>query len=248
MHRLFLSVAVWAVGGLLFLPSSLGAVTIPARPTGNDFFVDEAFLLTPGDREQINRVASELLRDQKIPFFVVTIRSLVSQKAVGLSVKDYTQKVFDDWGIGSQARNYGILLLVSEGDREARIELGKAWAGTHDGDASYVMDELMVPRFKAGDYSGGITQGVLALDKMARGLGLPAPRRAWWVLPALIGGILGVVAVAVSLMRSGKAGWGWALLALLGAGLFFLMRSGSSGNSGSFGGGSSGGGGASGKW
>lgn len=232
----------------IFCPVLLG-VEFPEKPSGKDYFVDEANLITPEDRLRINKTAEDLLASEGIPIITVTIPSLISQKAEPLGVSKYAAALFDHWGIGSQKRNYGILLLVSAGDREARIELGKAWAGLHDEDVRYIMDELIVPKFKAGDYSAGITAGVLALDKMARGLALPKPETPWWVLPAFILVVVLVIAVAISLMRNGKAGWGWALLALLAGLLFLLFRLASSKNSGSsFGGGSSGGGGASGKW
>jgi uncharacterized protein len=113
-----------------------------------------------------------------------------------------------------------------------------------------VMNDLIVPAFKRGDFSGGIRQGIEALDKMARGLGLPKPEAPWWFLPALIGGGILIIGVIVSLFRSGRSGWGWALIAGLGVLLFFILRSAanSSGSGGSFGGGTSGGGGATGSW
>ncbi|HKW32732.1 MAG TPA: TPM domain-containing protein [Candidatus Acidoferrum sp.] len=112
-------------------------------------------------------------------------------------------------GIGSQAHNYGVLLLVSVGDRKARIELGAAWAGTKDDTTLMIMQDIMVPNFKKGDYSSGILQGVEALDTMARGntVRKPVSRAPWLMVLGLIA--LGV-GVGVSLIRSGHAGWGWA--------------------------------------
>lgn len=46
-----------------------------------------------------------------------------------LSVEQYARQLFDHWGPGFKDRNYGILLLVSVGDRKARIELGAGWGG-----------------------------------------------------------------------------------------------------------------------
>ena len=76
--------------------------------------------------------------------------------------------------------NYGMLLLVSKGDRRARIELGAGWRHDKDVQAEQIMDEQIVPRFKQGDFSGGIEAGVESLDKLARDLkfrrALPARR------------------------------------------------------------------------
>ncbi len=227
-----------------------GAVTFPEKPPNEHFYVDQARLLSPDDAATIDKIASSLLAEQDIPILVVTIPSLISFQATDYTVDSYAAALFDEWGIGSQERNYGILLLVSPGDRKARIELGKAWGGKHDADAKHVMDSLIIPVFKRGDFSEGVREGVNALDKMARGLALPKPKAPWWILPAMILGTILVIMVIVSLFKSGRSGWGWALIVGIGVVIFFILRAAaSSGGSGdSFGGGSSGGGGASGSW
>ncbi len=226
------------------------AVTFPRKPPKEHFYVDEAGLLNTQDAQGIDTTALTLLNEEQIPILVVTVPSLVSYQAGQMSIEQYAQALFDDWGIGRQERNYGILVLVSVGDRRARIELGAGWANQNDADAEYIMSDLMVPSFKSGDFSGGIRQGVEALDKMARGLGLPKPKIPWWLPVAFIGGIALIIVVIVSLFKSGRKGWGWALIVGLGVLLLFLLRAAAKngGSGGSFGGGSSGGGGASGSW
>ena len=88
------------------------------------------------------------------------------------------------------------------------------------------------------------------MDAMARGLQLPKAKQPWWVMPLFVGFLLLAVGTIVSLFKSGRTGWGWALLIALGALLFFLLRAAAKGggSGGAFGGGSSGGGGASGSW
>lgn len=237
------------VCGLLVLHSVSGA-SFPSKPPKEHFYVDQAGLLQEADAAVIDGVASTLLKEEKIPLLVVTIPSLISYQAADHTIESYASALFDEWGIGSQERNYGMLVLVSVADRKARIELGKGWGGSHDGDASYIMDSIMIPSFKKGDFSGGIRDGVNGLDKMARGLGLPKPKTPWWILPAFLLGIALVIGVIVSLFKKGRSGWGWALIAGLGVLLFFILRTAASsgGSGGSFGGGSSGGGGASGSW
>ncbi len=230
--------------------SVAGAATFPNKPPKEHFYVDEAGLLNEADARAIDDLAAKLLQDEQIPVLVVTIPSLISYQATEHTVDSYTAALFDEWGIGSQNRNYGILLLVSVGDRKARIELGKAWAGQHDAEAKHIMDALIVPAFKRGEFSTGIRDGVNGLDKLARGLALPKPTSPWWVLPAMILGVILLIGVIVSLFKSGRSGWGWALIAAIGVALFFILRAAASnaGSGGSFGGGSSGGGGASGSW
>jgi uncharacterized protein len=225
-------------------------VSFPDKPPRQHFWVDEARLITPEDAAEIDRIAGDLLHSERVPLIVVTIRSLASYGAGDWEIERYARELFDHWGIGSERRNYGMLLLVSQGDRRARIELGVAWGTRHNVTAYEIMDRLIVPAFKRNDFSTGILDGVRGLDAMARDLALPKPKSSWWQLLIFIGLFALGIGVAISLIRSGRKGWGWALLAALGVLLFFFLRAAvsRSGSGGSFGGGSSGGGGATGSW
>ena len=235
---------------MLLVPQYLFASTFPDKPPSENYYVDEASLIIPDVGEQIDKTAAALLSEEKIPLYVVTISSLASRDAVTLSIEQYATALFNNWGIGWQDRNYGILLLISKGDRKARIELGADWGGEYDYQAQQVMDKLIVPAFKRGDFSAGIADGVRGLDAMARGLELPKPKSPWWFWPALIGGLVLIIVMIVNLFKSGRTGWAWALIAALGVVLFFIIRAmlSSAGSGGGFGGGSSGGGGATGSW
>lgn len=231
-------------------PCMASAATFPEKPPKEHFYVDQADLLNTEDAEAVDQIAGKLLEEEDIPLLVVTIPSLVRYEAVDLTVEQYARKLFDAWGIGSQERNYGILLLVSVADRKARIELGADWNHQNDQEARYVMDKLIIPKFKAGDFSGGIREGAIALDKMARGLGLPKPKRPWWVPLAVVAVAVLLVWMIVSLFRSGRKGWAWMLIIGIGIALFIILRAAANnaGSGGAFGGGSSGGGGATGSW
>lgn len=231
-------------------PEAHAQATFPAKPDKAHFYVDEANLIDAPDRDSIDKIAGELLKEEKVPILVVTIASMLNYGAAGYSIERYAQELFDNWGIGFKDRNYGILLLVSRGDRKARIELGAGWGHTHDTQSQQVMDKLIVSEFKKGNYSAGILAGVGGPDAMARGLALPKAKQPWWVPVVFIGGIVLVVGIIYSLFKNGQKGWGWALIAALGVLLFFILRaaSKSGGSGGSFGGGSSGGGRASGSW
>lgn len=240
-----------ALASTLVAARSVLAVSFPPRPPDQDFFVDEANLLRPADAAEVDRIAGSLLAQEQVPIFVVTISSLGSQGAAGVGIESYAKQLFDHWGIGRPDRNYGMLLLVSVGDRKARIELGAAFDHRYDPESNEIMQRLIVPAFKRGDFSTGIVDGVRGLDAMARGLNLPHPTPPWWYYPALVLGTIFVLAMIVNLFRTGHSGWAWALIVLLAGILWFTLRSAassSSGSSGGFGGGSSGGGGATGSW
>jgi len=245
-----------------------GTLTGLPQPGPRAFILDQAVLIQPADREKIRQLADKLLTEKATPIIVVTIDSMARHGGAGMRIETFARLLFDQWQIG-QARvnnktwNTGILLLVSKGDRKARIELGAGWKRDKDDQALDIMDNRILPPFKAGDYSAGILAGVEALDKMARGLELPAepavPRPTWHYVVGAIAVGLGIFTIA-SMVRRGTGGWAWlfwgVVLGLVGMILYSALsnsgRSGGGGgggfSGGSFGGGSSGGGGASGSW
>jgi uncharacterized protein len=235
------------------------------RPGQHEFILDQANLLSETDKTKIRQIAEKLLKDKAAPIIVVTIDSMARHGGAGLRIETFARLLFDQWEIGpvkvdKTPWNYGILLLVARDDRQARIELGAGWRRDKDVEAQQIMDEQIIPRFKRGDYSGGIVAGVESLDKMARNLKLPTRPRsaAEYIVPAVIGG-LGLFTI-ISLIRRGSSGWAWifwaAVLGVIGAILYEMANSRSRGggfggggfSGGSFGGGFSGGGGASGSW
>lgn len=245
-----LSLACLTLLATLLGAAPAGAANFPDKPPKTDFFVDQGRLIDQQQRKEINETARALLKDERIPLFVVTITSLAAFDASGLGIEGYARELFNTWGIGTPQRNYGILLLVSVGDRKARIELGAGFGHKYDGQANDIMQSLIIPAFKREDYSTGIADGVRGLDAMARGLQLPKPTPPWWFWPAIIGGAILFAALIYNLFKSGKSGWAWALIVALAVGIFFLLRTAaaSGGSGGGFGGGSSGGGGATGSW
>lgn len=225
------------------------AVDFPDKPPSEHFYVDNAGMLTTEDARQIDEIADSLLKQRGIPIFVVTIENLTLYEARSLGIEDYAQALFNHWGIGSQEHNYGVLLLISQGDRKARIQLGGGYGFEFDVAAQRIMDKLIIPNFKREAFSTGILDGVRGLDAMARGERIPARTQPWWVWPAAILAVIGLIFAIYSLFKSGRKGWAWALIVAVFALLFFLLRmAGSVSSDGGFDGGSSDGGGATGDW
>jgi uncharacterized protein len=242
-----------------------------SQPAPRDFILDEARLIDAADAAEIRKACDKLLTDRATPIVVVTINSMAEHGGAGMRIETFARFLFDQWGVGHAKAgdkdwNTGILLLVSKGDRKARIELGAGWRREHDSHCQQIMEEVIVPRFKQGEFSTGILLGVKALDEMARGpaldelaagLDLYRPPRPWWHY-ALVAAAIGIaIFTAVSLFRRGASGWAWLLWAAVFSAIGYLLytmmtnsnRSNGGGFSGgSFGGGFSGGGGASGSW
>lgn len=227
-------------------PGLAQGARFPAPPPAGTFVVDAAGVLPEAERAELSRTAAALLAQEQVPLFVVTVPSLSAYDATTDTIESYATALFNDWGIGSADRNAGMLLVVSTQDRKARIELGAHWGRTHDAQALEVMQKLIVPAFKRGDYPTGIRDGVRGMNAMARGLALPRASAPVWFWPAIALVAVGLVVLVVNLFRSGRSGWAWAVIAAVAAFvLFILFRK---GNASGRGGGSSGGGGATGSW
>jgi uncharacterized protein len=85
-------------------------------------------------------------------------------------------RAFDAWNLGRKGVDDGILLVVAKNDRTVRIEVGYGLEGAvPDVSAHRVIQEYLVPRFREGDFAGGIEAAVGALGKLIEGEALPAP-------------------------------------------------------------------------
>jgi len=86
--------------------------------------------------------------------------------------------VAEAWKIGRGGKDDGVILLVAKNDRALRIEVGYGLEGAiPDALAHRIVDEVITPRFKQGDFAGGINAGVDSLMKLIHGENLPAPAR-----------------------------------------------------------------------
>lgn len=192
----------WALVPLLLVAAaaSARAQAWPVRPDGvSDFVTDDAGLLDAADEAAVNLECLRLRDEHEVSLIVVTV---VTYRAFGgPRIEDAARALFDHFAIGAPDRNLGMLLLVSMGDRKARIELGADWRRDHDSDAKYVMHDLLIPRFERGDFSGGIREAVAGLDAMARGQPRPESQKP---VPYGIVGILAAVGLAVVV-----AVWSW---------------------------------------
>ena len=79
----------------------------------------------------------------------------------GTSVEDYGNRLFREWKIGDKEKNDGALLLVAPNERKVRIEVGYGLEGDlTDAVSRLIIENAILPRFKAGDVPGGISRGV----------------------------------------------------------------------------------------
>jgi uncharacterized protein len=92
------------------------------------------------------------------------------------ALEPFAIRVAERWKLGRKGVDDGILLLVAKDDRAVRIEVGYGLEGAiPDALANRVIDEYIRPRFREGDYSGGIRAGVERLIGLVDGEPLPEP-------------------------------------------------------------------------
>lgn len=237
----------------------------PYPEPGPGYVTDHADLLSDEQEERIEQRLWEVEEQTGVEIVIVLIDSMSDYPGAPQgSIEAFATGLFDTYGIGNMPVNNGVLLLVAKSDREARIELGKAYGQNRNGDANRIMQGTIIPAFKQGDYAGGIEEGASALMLEFAGVRYGTN----WPLILGVASVPVLVLIAVSLFRSGQRGWGWVVVGVLAIILLALLRilfavirsaaehsdrgssSGwsSGGFGGGFGGGSSGGGGASGSW
>ena len=236
---------------LLWLAVAAVAQTFPAL-TGR--IVDQANVISADARRIIEPKLVDLETKSGIQLVVATVNSLE-----GREIEPYANALFRNWKLGEKIKNNGVLLLVAPKERRVRIEVGYGLEGTlTDALGKVIITNAITPRFKAGDFSDGISRGiddiitVLTTDasewEKRPSLRLdnhPASDPVNWVI------ILIVIVVVVLLIVSPGFRWFFfnvALNILLSSGSSGSGSGWSSGGGFSGGGGSSGGGGASGSW
>ncbi len=230
---------------MVFYSSNAYAVSFPIKPAAGNFITDEARMISAEDKQAINLIAENLLKEQQIPLYIVTINSLLEYDSID-GIANYAIELFNNWGIGHKTHNYGILLLISKNERKVRIEFGSNYDRRFDIDAFKIMNNFIIPEFKESNFSNGILSGTKALNNFARRIELPKKEAPKWLYPLLIIAILSIIGIAFSLFKSGRKGWGWLFLTGIGFLIWMLLRS--SGRNSGFSGGFGGGGRANGSW
>ncbi len=93
------------------------------------------------------------------------------------TIEQFSIRVAEAWKIGRKKIDDGALLVVAKNDRKLRIEVGYGLEGAlTDVTARRIIDEVIVPRFRSGDFAGGISAGVDRIIRVIDGEPLPAPR------------------------------------------------------------------------
>ncbi len=145
--------------GLWLAPEHGLEAAAPELPPLTGRVVDQAGLLGARDRTELDGALASLEQATTNQIVVVTVTSLG-----GLPIEDYGYQLGRQWGIGQAARNNGALLLVAPEERAVRIEVGYGLEGElTDATSEQIIRDQILPRFRAGDFPGGIKAGVAAM-------------------------------------------------------------------------------------
>jgi uncharacterized protein len=109
------------------------------------------------------------------------IAVLIVPTTDGEAIEQFSLRVAEAWKIGRKRVDDGALLVIAKNDRHLRIEVGYGIEGAlTDATTKRIIDEDITPKFKAGDFAGGISAGVERMIKVIDGEKLPAPAPPQW--------------------------------------------------------------------
>src|SRR5215211_4820143 len=118
--------------------------------------VDEAKILDAATRSALTQKLAELEEKTTDQLVVVTLRSLQ-----GASIEEYGVALGRRWQIGQKEKNNGVLLIVAPQARKVRIAVGYGLERSlTDAVTRLIIENAVVPRFRANDFAGGISRAV----------------------------------------------------------------------------------------
>jgi uncharacterized protein len=217
--------------------------------------VDDAGLLSAEDRAALTGSLADLEAKTKDQLVVVTLKSLQ-----GTTIEDYGYQLGRRWQIGQKDTSSGVLLIVAPTERKVRIEVGYGLEGTlTDAATKLIIENAIMPRFKTGDFPGGIKSGVADIVQLLGGdavgartqVSTPGTQSQGDTVPVWLVIVVGLVAAGLAILCIVTNGGGLCrgvmqmllILALSGGRGSSREKSSFSGGGGSFGGG-----GSSGSW
>ena len=221
------------------------------KPTGS--ITDRADLLPPAQEQKLRKILNNLNTQTGAALVVVTLPSME-----GGQIDDFTNRLFEKWGLGKAGQDNGVMLLVAVKERKMRIEVGYGLEGViPDGKAGSIRDTYILPYFKNGQMAAGIESGTLALANLIakhykielseKPVAAPRSRQNnnWPLIVPIV--IIVIIILSTRGNHSNRRryyrGSGWYVGSSRGG-----FGGGGGGGFGGFGGGMSGGGGASGGW
>ena len=160
-----------ALVALLFACAVAQAQQLAPIPSLDSPVVDTTGTLDAASRQQLEQQALALQQRKGSQLQVLMVPTTQPE-----AIEPYTQRVFDQWQLGRKGVDDAVLVVVAKDDRAARIQPGYGLEGAiPDITAGRVIREYMAPKFRQGDYAGGLIDATAQLVKLIDGEPLPEP-------------------------------------------------------------------------
>jgi len=144
---------------IAFLFSALPAMAAPSFPTLTGRVVDDAHILSEQTKSDLDQKLAGLETSNSRQLVVVTLPSLQ-----GYEISDYGYQLGRAWGIGQAKLNNGVLFIIAPNERKVRIEVGYGLEPIlTDALSELIIQQAVLPRFRSGDFNGGVQAGAAAL-------------------------------------------------------------------------------------
>src|ERR1700741_67315 len=157
----------------LLLGWALPALALVAVPQLTGRVVDQTGTLSGGDIAQLTQTLADLEKRKGSQIAV-----LIVPTPDGEPIEQFSLRVAEAWKIGRKKVDDGALLVIAKNDRHLRIEVGYGLEGAlTDVTAKRIIDEVITPKFKSGDFAGGISAAVGRMIRVIDGEPLPGPAK-----------------------------------------------------------------------
>jgi len=149
----------------LLLSAGLQAAEV-LPPAPRDHFNDYAGLVQPAVARRLDNELTQFERDTSNQIVVAIFPHMESDS----SIEDYTVRVAQSWGVGLKDRKNGAVLFIFSNDHKLFIQVGYGLEGPlPDALCKQIVTNEITPRFRSGDFTGGVTAGVHAMLAAIRG-------------------------------------------------------------------------------
>jgi uncharacterized protein len=153
-----------AVFSLLWCWWVSAAEVIPPAPTR--YLNDYAHVVSAATAERLNRTLEDFEKTSSSQIVVAVFPKMQSDS----SMEDYTFRVKESWKVGQKGKNNGAVLFVFIQDRKMFLQVGYGLEGAlPDALCKQIIEYEIKPRFKTGDYDGGLSAGVAAILAATKG-------------------------------------------------------------------------------
>ena len=155
----------WAIAWAFIAAAQVAIPPLSARVT------DATATLTPEQKATLEQTLRAFETRKGSQIAVLMLSSTAPE-----TIEQYAMRVVEQWKLGRKKVDDGALLIVAKDDRAMRIEVGYGLEGAlTDAVSKRIISEVITPRFKQGDYYGGIRDGVGGMMRVIEGEPLPAP-------------------------------------------------------------------------